>query len=458
MLKRLKSLPSTRTPGVHNSGRGTGAGDGSGRSRPDAVSEAAEYNSSKWTFGEFGKAFGNFHASFRVRQGLMNRKNQIAIILNLCGLVGLGIGAPGAYAKSLPTGSICSRLVAQLRASPATVLNDLLVKKTMLPPWIVNASSHPAQGDPAYHYLPPDWRTMGGRGASFPTIESLPGTELSMVSAYAGSGDCLQYQFFERKRGGAVRLLGSPPIESDLCSRAGTSGSLATVLGEPSFIVYGSDNPDINGPRLNIIPWKGTSWGLTCHVSIHWLHRYPVKLRYCGSDHAVCVAARRVAPAVERRYEKYSAEQNADFNEIGTFSFKGFRFQSTLTTEGRAIVSRARGIAMSRVTEDEHRGAPSWLRNVIPGDVAFFSLSLDGKLYVATTTGGPDRAGLLHWIVPYAKRYFSEVGAERENGSLLVVYQPPRARSQRLVPLAVLTMHSGTSGIKSIEAGDGYAP
>ena len=106
----------------------------------------------------------------------MNRKNQIAIILNLCGLVGLGIGAPGAYAKSPPTGSICSRLVAQLRASPATVLNDLLVKKTMLPPWIVNASSHPAQGDPAYHYLPPDWRTMGGRGASFPTIESLPGT------------------------------------------------------------------------------------------------------------------------------------------------------------------------------------------------------------------------------------------------------------------------------------------
>lgn len=384
----------------------------------------------------------------------MNRKKRLAIISTLFGLAGIGMLAPDARAKPPTTPSICSRLVVKLRASPATVLND----KKMLPPWIVNATSNPAQGDPAYRNLPPVWRTMGGRGASLPTIESLPGTELSMVSAYAGSGDCLQYQFFERKRGGAVRLLGSPPIESDLCSRAGTSGSLATVLGEPSFIVYGSDNPDINGPRLNIIPWKGTSWGLTCHVSIHWLHRYPVKLRYCGSDHAVCVAARRVAPAVERRYEKYSAEQNADFNDIGTFSFKGFRFQSTLTTEGGAIVSRARRIAMSRVNEDERRGAPSWLRNVIPGDVAFFSLNLDGKLYVATTTGGPDRAGLLHWIVPHAKRYFGEVGAERENGSLLVVYQPPRARGQRLVPLAVLTMHSGTSGVKSIEAGDGYAP
>lgn len=275
-----------------------------------------------------------------------------------------------------------------------------------------------------------------------------------MVSAYAGSGDCLQYQFFERKRGGAVRLLGSPPIESDLCSRDGTSGSLATVLGEPSFIVYGSDNPDTNGPRLNIVRWKGTHWGPACHVSIQWMHKYPVRLRYCGSNSAVCVAARKIAPAVERRYEKYSAEQNADFNEIGTFSFKGFQFQSTFTAEGRALVGRARRIAMSRVTKDERRGAPSWLRNVIPGDVAFFSLRLDRKLYVATTSS-PD---LPRWIVPHAKRYFGEVGAERKNGSLLVVYQAPRAHSQQLVPLAVLTMHSGTSGIKLIEAGDCYAP
>jgi hypothetical protein len=51
---------------------------------------------------------------------------------------------------------MCSRLVAQMRASPATVLNDLVVKKTMLPPWIVNASSHPAQGDPVYRHLPPE--------------------------------------------------------------------------------------------------------------------------------------------------------------------------------------------------------------------------------------------------------------------------------------------------------------
>lgn len=126
---------------------------------------------------------------------------------------------PGARAESPAAPSICSRLVAKLHASRSTVLNDLIVKKTMLPPWIVNATSNLPQGDPAYRHLPPIWHTMGGRGASFPTIESLPGTTLSMVSAIAGSGDCLQYQFFERKRGGAVRLLGSPPIESDLCSR-----------------------------------------------------------------------------------------------------------------------------------------------------------------------------------------------------------------------------------------------
>lgn len=385
----------------------------------------------------------------------MNRKTRLVIVLNLCGLAGLGISAPGAYAESPPTGSICSQLVAQLRASSATVLNDLLVNKTMLPPWIVNAPSRPAQGDPAYRHLPPVWRIMGGRGASFPTIESLPGTALSMVSAFAGSGDCLQFQFFEQKRGGDVHLLGSPPIQSDLCERHGTSGTLATVLGKPAFIVYGSENPDVNGPRLNITPWDGTSWSPACHVSIQWMHKYPVGLRYCGSDRAVCVAARKVAPAIERRYERYSAEQVADFNDIGTFSFKGFRLQDTLTTQERALVARARHIAISRVTAaPSHRG-PSSLRGVFSADVALFSLRLDGKLYVASATSGPS---LIRWIVPPAKGYFAGVGDAPDNGSLLVVYKTPRASDRHLVPLAVLTMHSQTSSIRAIEAGDGYAP
>ena len=387
----------------------------------------------------------------------MNKQKRIATLAGLWALAEIGAVWPTAEATSAVPPSICSRLAVQMRASPATVLEDLVVKKTMQP-WIVNASSQPAQGDPAYRYLPPEWRTMGGRGASFPTIESLPGTELSMVSAIAGSGDCLQYQFFERKQGGAVRILGDPPIESDLCSRQGTWGSLATVLGEPSFIAYGSENPDNNGQRLNIMPWKGTYWGQACHVTIQLMRRYPVRLRYCGSDRAVCGAARKVAPAVERRYERYSAEQLADFNEIGTFSFQGFRFQSALTAEGRALVGRARRIAMSRVTAAESRGAPSWLRVVIPADVAFFPLRLDDKLYVASTTGGADPTSLIRWIVPHAKRYLGAVGPKHRRGSLLVVYQAPRARRHQLVPLAVLTMHSPTSGVKSIQAGDDYAP
>ena len=385
----------------------------------------------------------------------MNRKKRIAIILNLCGFAAISMIAPNAQAKSPASASICSRLVAQLRDSPAAVLNDLVVKKTMLPPWIVNASSHPAQGDPAYRHLPPVWRIMGGRGATFPTIETLPGTALSMVSAIAGSGDCLQYQFFERKPGGAVHLLGSPPIQSDLCSREGTWGNLATVLGKPAFIAYGSESPDINGPRWHIMRWKGTYWGQACHVSIQWMHRYPVRLRFCGTDRAVCVAARKVAPAVERRYERYSAEQNRDFNEIGTFSFRGFRFQDTVTAQGRALVARARQISMSRVTAAENHGAPSWLRNVFSGDVALFSLRLDGKLYVASATSGPS---LIRWVVPPGKGYFASIGGDRNNRSLLVVYQAPHADSHQLVPLAVLTTHSRTSGIKAIEAGDGYAP
>lgn len=383
----------------------------------------------------------------------MNRKKPIAIILNLCGLAGLCISAPSAQAKSPPTVSICSRLVAQLHASPATVLNE----NTMLPPWVVNASPYPAQRDPAYRHLPRDWRTMGGGGASPPTIESLPGTALSMVSEFSGSLDCLGYQFFERKREGAVQLLGSPPIQSDLCERDGTSGSLATVLGKPAFIVYGSDNPDINGPRLNIFPWKGTSWGPVCHVSIQWMYRYPVRLRYCGSDRAVCAAASKIAPAVDRRYERYWAEQNRDFNEIGTFSFRGFRFQDTVTVQGRALVARARHIAMSRVTAAESHRPTSWVRTQLSVEVALFSLRLGGKLYVASATNG---TSLIRWIVPPAKGYFDDIGGNppAANGSLLVVYQAPRARSHQLVPLAVLTVHSRVRGIKSIEAGDGYGP
>ena len=387
----------------------------------------------------------------------MNRKKRFAIILSLYGLAGIGIGAPSAQAKSPATASLCSRLVAQLRASRATVLHDLFVKHTMLPPWIVNAASQPAQGDPAYRHLPPIWRMMGGRGASFPTIESLPGTALAMISAYAGSGDCLQYQFFERKRGGAVRLLGSPPVESDLCSLAGTSGSLATVMGNPAFIVYGSDNPDTIGTRLNIIPWKATYWGQACHVSIQWLHRYPVRQQYCGPDRAVCVAARKVAPAVERRYRRYSTEQTVYFNEIGRFSMRGFRFQNTPTARGRALVARARHIGMSRVTAAERRGDTHLSPDVFSADVAFFPLHLDGKLYVASATSIISSQSLLRWIVPAAQDYFVKVGRNRNDGSLLVVYRAPRARSRRLVPLAVLSMHSRTSGIKSIEAGDGYA-
>jgi hypothetical protein len=277
-----------------------------------------------------------------------------------------------------------------------------------------------------------------------------------MVSAIAGSGDCLQYQFFERKQGGALRIVGDPPIDSDLCSRDGTWGSLATVLGEPAFIAYGSPNTDENGSLMNIMPWKGTYWGQACHVSIRLMHRYPVRLLYCGSDRAVCDAARRVAPAVERRYETFSAEQLADFNEVGTFSLQGFRFQSAPTAEGRVLVGRARRIAMSRVAAAESRGAPSSLRVVVPADVAFFPLRLVDKLYVVSITGGADPAGLIRWIVPHAKRYLGAVGTNHGPGSLLVVYQPPRARSRQLVPLALVTMHSQTSGVKSIQAGDNY--
>ncbi len=159
--------------------------------------------------------------------------------------------------------------------------------------------------------------------------------------------------------------------------------------------------------------------------------------------------------AMGRDFIRARSKQIREVNGIGTFSFRGFRFQDTVTVQGRALVARARQVAMSRVTAAENHGAPSGLRNLFSGDVALFSLRLGGKLYVASATNGPS---LIRCVVPPGKGYFASVGSDRNNGSLLVVYQAPHADSHHLVPLAVLTMRSRTSGIKVIEAGDGYGP
>ncbi|MGH8169547.1 MAG: hypothetical protein ACRETJ_03305, partial [Steroidobacteraceae bacterium] len=347
-------------------------------------------------------------------------------------LAGMGAVWPSARAKSVIAPSICSRLVTQMRGSPATVLKDQSVPKML--PWIVNAVSRPAEGEPVYRYLPRIWRTMGGRGATFPTIESLPGTDLSMVSAIAGSGDCLQLSFFEWKQGSAFRAIDFPPMSLDsLCSRDGVWGGLAAVLGQPAFIAYGSLDPSNMDSLLVIAPWDGKRWGRACPVSIRFRYRYDLTRLYCGAFEAVCDAARKVAAKVKRRYDTWATSSAALFNDLGR-SAPRFQFGGPPSARGQALVARARlvGTRPRKFAPGSDAGR-AWLRQLVPNSTEYFPLTLDGNLYAG--------AASLSRRTKFTRPDW-----------LFIVFQPPSAGSRRLVPLAAFKVHRVTSGVRSITA------
>lgn len=363
----------------------------------------------------------------------MDRQKRIAAFVSLWALAGLGAAWSKAGAESAAAPSICARLVRQMRASPATVLKEGVSK---LLPWIVNAVPRPAEAQPVYRYLPRVWRTMGGRGATFPTIESLPGTDLSMVSAIAGSGDCLQFAFFEWKPGSAFHAIADPPMDSEgLCSRQGVWGEYAAVLGQPAFIAYGSLNPDNLDFLAVIAPWKGKNWGRACPVSIRFAYRYEVTRLYCGASQEACDAARKVAPEVRRRYHAWDVSGIDAFNDYGGMPAK-FLFGGAPSAQGQALVSRARRIGIPGDLTPGDDASPAWLRHLSPYASVYFPLTLDGHVYVgaAARSANNRRTAYLrhHW--------------------LFILFQAPHAGSQRLVALAAFTVHRVTSGVRSITA------
>ena len=363
----------------------------------------------------------------------MNRKWRIAILITLGILGGICLIAPGARAQSSTARSICSRLAEQMRTAPATVLEDLVAKRTMRP-WIVNASSQPAPVDRVYDQLPSVWRTMGGRGATYPTIESLPGTALSMVSAIAGSLDCLQYQFFELKPDGTLRMLSDPPLPADLCEHDGKSGGLATVLGQPAFIEYGSLDRSNMDSLLVVTPWKGKDWGRSCPVSIRFKYRYDVTMLYCGATKKICDSARRLAPEVKRRHDVYLARFDEAFTD--GLPLPKFQFRGPFTADDQALVARAQRIGLPKRLTPGTGAPPAWLRNLSPGASEYFPLPVDGQRYLGVVDSAE-----------YPRRSW-----------VFVVFQTPLASSDRLDPLGAFTVQRVTSGVKSIDARDESAP
>jgi hypothetical protein len=83
---------------------------------------------------------------------------------------------------------------------------------------------------------------------------------------------------------------------------------------------------------------------------------------------------------------------------------------------------------------------PAWLQHFHPFGAEYFPLILEGRRYVgvATRTANPRTAYLRHhWV--------------------FILFQAPSSSSQRLVPLAIFTVHRGTTGVKSIQATDEFA-
>jgi len=360
----------------------------------------------------------------------MDKSKRCATLLGLWALAGIGGISPTAKAVSAASPSICSRLAAQMSRSPATVVKDQTVPKML--PWIVSALPHAAEGEPVYRFLAPKWHLPLS-----PAIESLPGTDLYMASTILGSADCLNGMFVEWKPGGILRVLGWPRIPTDACSRTGVWGSLAMVLGQPAYIEYGSLDPTNLDSVVVIAPWTGKDWGPPCPVSIRFSYGYDVTLLYCGPAKAVCNAARKVAPEVQRRYEAYSARFIEAFNN--GIPFPKFQFRGPLDAKDRALVARARRLGIPTNVTPGSGAAPAYMRNLNPGATEYFPLPLEGKLYL----GAADH-----------KAYPNSSWPEW----LFFVFEPPTARSRQLVPLAVITVQRGTTGVKSIEARNESAP
>jgi len=209
------------------------------------------------------------------------------------------------------------------------------------------------------------------------------------------------------------------------------------VLGQPAYIEYGSLDATNLDAVVVIAPWTGKGWGPPCPVSIRFTYGYDVTLLYCGAAKTVCSAARKVAPEVERRYEAYSVSFIEAFNS--GIPFPKFQFRGPLEAKDRALVARARRLGIPTNVTPGSGAAPAYMRNLNPGATEYFPLPLEGKLYLgAADHNASPNPSWPEW--------------------LFFVFEPPTARSRQLVPLAVITVQRGTTGVKSIEARNESAP
>jgi hypothetical protein len=358
----------------------------------------------------------------------MNRR-PLAVSLRLWSIT-VAVACPYAGASSATPPSLCEQLAIRMRESPTTVLKDATATPSPgFSPWVIPAKSQAAESEEVYNHIAAIWRKRLGPWPD-KTIQTLPGTDLYMARTIAGSLDCLQYMFIEWKRGGIPRLLDDPQIGVGACARLSSWGDLATVLGRPVYVESASLDPSGVDSLLGIAPWLGGNWGRPCRVSIRYTYQSSATQQYCAATQALCTAARETAAEAERPYHAWDASFTSWFNESPWLPAPKFRYRIASSPEERALVARAQRLGTRETAASGSGANPAWLRDLNHSDAYYFPLRLSGKLYVAA---------LADEVYP-------------SSDSLFFLFQAPRADSERLVPLAVFTMHWGAAGLKSINA------
>lgn len=354
----------------------------------------------------------------------MNRCRCFMVFLSLPVLAAV---TASAVAQSAAAPSLCSRVAAQLRGSPARVAKDAHTWKHWLLPWIVFAKKHSAKKARAYQEILPVWRSSFGRGPA-KSIEVLSAAGIMRISGPGGIASCSQAMFFKWQRGAALKVLSLPPLQQTPCLYRRQRGQLARVLGQPAYV----ESETLDDTKLDLLmmisPWLGSGWGRPCPVAIRFAYAARVKpgWRYCGADRTICAAARKAAPALERRYHKYLLSSATVVTErTGT---PQIHFGESLNVQTWTLIKRAARIATVRSISAIHGAMPPWLRDFNLKDIDYFALRLNGKRYIGAVS--PVNYGI---------------------GTLFGVYQAPGVHSNRLIPLVVFRMLWQPNGVRSIQ-------
>ena len=354
----------------------------------------------------------------------MNRCRCFMVFL---GLSVLGAGAANARGQSAAAPSLCSRVAAELRGSPARVAKDADTRQHWLQPWIVFAKKHSARKARDAEEILSIWRSAVGR-APAKWVEVLSAAGIMRISGPGGIASCSQAMFFKWQRDAGLKVLSLPPLQPTPCLYRRQRGQLATVLGQAAYV----ESETLDDSKLDVLmlmsPWLGSDWGRPCPVAIRFTYTARVKpgWRYCGADQAICTAARKAAPALERRYHTYLLSSATVVTE--RTRTPRIHFGESLNVRTWTLIKHAARIATVRSISAIRGARPPWLRDFNLQNIDYFALRLNGRRYIGAVS--PLNDGI---------------------GTLLGVYQVPRAHSNRLIPLVVFRMLWQPSGVKSIQ-------